>query len=263
MIVDVMARPPTSARSGARTHPRPPRRRRLRGRAAFGLLAALGPALAACDAAEAPFGTGSPPGITGTTLAPAPSADPPLLPYAVAAPGPLPRGRAIGASPAPWMDFCRRTGARGRCAAPEARVALTAERWDQLVTYQRRINRGVVQRPDPVGVGDHWRLLDPGQAGDCEDIALTKRDALIDEGWPAGALQPAICYAHNQPVGGRELHLVLTAETDAGTFVLGNLTDEVRPWQDSDCAAWVMRGGSNGWHWIAGGIGVPIRPAGR
>ncbi|MEQ8966135.1 MAG: transglutaminase-like cysteine peptidase, partial [Azospirillaceae bacterium] len=184
------------------------------------------------------------------------------VPYAVAAPGPLPRGRAIGASPAPWMDFCRRNGGRARCGAPETRVALTEARWAQLVDYQRRVNHGVVQRPDPVGVGDDWRLLEPGEGGDCEDIALTKRAALIEEGWPAGALRPAICYAHNQTIGGRELHLVLTAETDAGTFVLGNLTDEVRPWQDSDCAAWVMRAGSGGWHWIAGGIGVPLRPAG-
>lgn len=181
---------------------------------------------------------------------------PPAVPWG---PGSVTDGASIGALPRPWADFCRRTGPRAACGAPPARVAMTPARWAELEDLQRRVTNGVIQRPDPIGVDDHWTLLNPGDAGDCEDIALTKRDALIDLGWPAGALRPAICYARGQRVGGPEMHLVLSVDTDAGTYVLGNLTNQVRSWRDSDCAVWVMREAGGTWRWIDGGMRVPLR----
>lgn len=166
-------------------------------------------------------------------------------------------------APITWLRFCQRNPSRHLCAAPPARVRLDRAGWETLVAVQRQVNRGVVQRPDPVGVGDEWTILAPGEAGDCEDIALTKRDILIhDHGWPAGALRPAICYAHGQRRGGPALHAVLTVDTDAGTFVLGNLTDSVAPIDGSECRDWVMRSAGADWVWIAGGARTPLYPVG-
>jgi predicted transglutaminase-like cysteine proteinase len=201
-------------------------------------------------------------GRTGTALpglAAVPGSSVPGAPLAPYGPGLMTDGAAIGASPAPWIEFCRRNGPRSACGASPTRVAMTPARWAQLQDLQRRVTNGVIQRPDPIGLGDRWQLLEPGGAGDCEDIALTKRDALIDLGWPAGALRPAICYARGQPIGGGEMHLVLTVDTDTGTWVMGNLTDEIRSWRDSDCAVWVMRESGGGWRWIEGGMRVPLR----
>lgn len=172
-------------------------------------------------------------------------------------------GPPVGGAPITWLRFCDSAPARHLCAAPPTRVRLDAAAWERLAEVQRRVNRGVVQRPDPVGVGDDWTLLDPGEAGDCEDIALTKRDILIqDYGWPAGALRPAICYAHGQAPGGPALHAVLTVETDAGTFVLGNLTDVIAPIDGSECRDWVMRASGRDWTWIAGGRRTVLHPVG-
>lgn len=172
----------------------------------------------------------------------------------------MPMAAPIGASPAPWLQFCAEDGDRHRCGETPTRVRLTEARWAELTEIQGLVNQGVTQQPDAVTVGDQWTLLEPGGAGDCEDIALTKRDELMSRGWPAGALRPAFCYAYNQPVDGDEIHAVLTVETDAGTYVLGNLDDSVRTWADSECRDWIMRADDGGWRWIDGGVPVTLIP---
>jgi predicted transglutaminase-like cysteine proteinase len=166
----------------------------------------------------------------------------------------------VGGSPRPWLEFCGRDPARTRCRAAPARIPLTAATYADLARVQVTVNRYVTQAPELTDMGDDWHLLAAGDDGDCEDIALTKRDILLAAGWPAGALRPAICYAQGQVPGGPALHAVLTVETDAGTYVLGNLSPAVDHWTRSECAGWVMRAGAEGWDWIAGGTSAPIRP---
>lgn len=182
--------------------------------------------------------------------------------YTAAAPADpafLPGGAPIGASPAPWLRFCAQDPSGRACRAPPVRAVLTDARRAELDWVQRDVHSRIIQRPDPDSVGDDWRLLADGEAGDCEDIALTKRQELIERGWPAGALRPAICYAWAQPLGGPEVHAVLTVETTQGTFVLGNLSDEVQPWEQSDCRDWIMRQAGGDWHWIDGGETLPLQ----
>jgi predicted transglutaminase-like cysteine proteinase len=59
--------------------------------------------------------------------------------------------------------------------------------------------------------------------GDCEDYALMKRKLLIERGWPSSAL---LLTAALTPQG--DPHLVLTAVTDKGDYVLDSRTDILR-----------------------------------
>ncbi len=171
-------------------------------------------------------------------------------------------GERIGASPAPWLDYCRRDPDRARCFEPSTDVPLSEERWAELEAVQASVNGGYIQRPDS-GVGDHWTVMDQELAGDCEDFALTKRDRLIRAGWPAGALHIGVCFNHDQPVDGADMHAVLLVDTDRGSFVLGNLLDGVRPWFASECRDWVMRSAAPDWRWARHGPRVPLRRVGR
>ena len=184
-------------------------------------------------------------------------------------PGALPNallqdGHSIGASPRPWLEFCRRDPSRTRCASEPVVAEMTEARFHQLITAQAVVHQSTQQRPDAAILGDRWELIERNQAGDCEDMALTKRDILMTWGWPAGSLRPAICEISDVSGGTdgakTQLHAVLTVDTDAGTYVLGNLFDEVRPIDDSECETWVMRADGIHWSWIEGGSTIPLTP---
>jgi predicted transglutaminase-like cysteine proteinase len=57
---------------------------------------------------------------------------------------------------------------------------------------------------------------------------MTKRQRLINSGWPSSALPVAIVRTF---VG--EQHLVLVARTSQGDFVLDNLTSGISPWRSA------------------------------
>src|SRR5262249_16992600 len=114
------------------------------------------------------------------------------------------------------------------CRAPKLvfrprKVALTPERWADLVSVTREVNRSIVPERNERGIlAEEW-LLSP-KAGDCNDYAVTKRHALMARGWPSRAL---VLTEVVVPSG--EHHLVLVARTAEGDFVLDNLVSAVRP----------------------------------
>ncbi|MEM8916725.1 MAG: transglutaminase-like cysteine peptidase [Pseudomonadota bacterium] len=170
-------------------------------------------------------------------------------------------GESIGASPRPWLEFCRRDPSRTQCANEPTVVEATTERLHQLVTVQNMVHQHTHQRPDAVEIGDNWELIGRSRYGDCEDMALTKRDILMTWGWPAGSLRPAICMIDQEPGAPSQLHAVLTVDTTKGTYVLGNLHEGVRTIDTSECKDWVMRSNGVNWSWIEGGATIPLQPA--
>ena len=69
---------------------------------------------------------------------------------------------------------------------------------------------------------DGWM---PGRTvGDCKDFTLTKRQHLLEAGWPSSALNIAIVR-----ISTGEQHMILVARTDRGDYVLDNLRAEVTP----------------------------------
>lgn len=89
-------------------------------------------------------------------------------------------------------------------------------------TVHAAVNAGVRYAGDAelYGVPELWREARLGGAGDCEDIALAKRRALLDAGAELAALRLAICRTE-----AGQMHLVLVVTTDRGDLVLDNLRD--------------------------------------
>jgi predicted transglutaminase-like cysteine proteinase len=107
-------------------------------------------------------------------------------------------------------------------------IVLTEARWETLVRINNRMNSEIVPITDQdlYNVDEFWTY--PRGYGDCEDIALAKRRALIEEGWAPSALLITVV---------RELngngHAVLMVRTDRGDLILDNQDGLVRVWNET------------------------------
>jgi predicted transglutaminase-like cysteine proteinase len=104
--------------------------------------------------------------------------------------------------------------------------------WQLLVSVNADVNKRVRSISDILhyGVEDYWELPfeGGGDAGDCEDYALQKRQLLMSFHVPMSALAIAIVKTSwNEP------HAVLVVRTDMGAYVLDNLTSAIKPWRDA------------------------------
>lgn len=124
-----------------------------------------------------------------------------------------------------WMEFCQRY--KGECdgVLPAADVNLS----DRAMREIQQVNTFVNQAVEAVSDMDHWGVVDRWDypmdgKGDCEDYALMKRKMLIERGFPRQALLMTVVRDQNN-----EGHAVLTVKTNAGEFILDNLSDEVKP----------------------------------
>ena len=125
------------------------------------------------------------------------------------------------------MPFCARTP--DQCPVPDGKhkvVNLDNATWDLLVRINLHMNNSIkaMTDADHYGVPEYWTIATDGY-GDCEDVALTKRKALIGMGLPSSALRIAVVITQRD-----ERHAVLTVATDRGDYVLDNLNEEVLPW---------------------------------
>lgn len=125
-----------------------------------------------------------------------------------------------------FTDFCTDNPAHPLCTNTDDPDApyISDSQFDELVTVNSEVNSSHPYLSDVAGwqTGDSWDLLGEGEAGDCEDLQLTKADSLInDYGWDAKHLRMAVCET--------ELgtgHAVLIVETaNRGTLVLDNRYD--------------------------------------
>jgi len=85
----------------------------------------------------------------------------------------------------------------------------------------------------------------PGRSvGDCKDFAMTKRQRLIQAGWPSSAVPVAIVRT-----GIGEKHLILIARTSAGDYVLDNLNSRVAPWTSASYSWEKIQSPAGGLDW--------------
>jgi len=107
-------------------------------------------------------------------------------------------------------------------------VALTENLWTELIAVNRVINKQIAPVTDLefYNTEEHWTL--PTNSGDCEDYVLLKRQALIRQGWPSGALLVTVVF---DEIG--DGHAVLIARTDRGDFVLDNKVNPIRIWSQT------------------------------
>jgi predicted transglutaminase-like cysteine proteinase len=104
-------------------------------------------------------------------------------------------------------------------------VVLTDALYAQLIAVNHEINDAILAVTDLelYQVSELWAY--PDAAGDCEDIVLAKRRALMDAGWPVSTLLITVV---RQP--SRAGHAVLMVRTDRGDLILDNLDPDVHPW---------------------------------
>lgn len=138
------------------------------------------------------------------------------------------------------------------------RIAMDGSAMSLLRAVNDEVNGRMRATPDAqtYGVADYWNdpILVRGVRGDCEDFALEKRRALVERGVPAASLSIAIVKTRQG-----EEHAVLVVTTDAGDYVLDNLTWDVRPWRRTGYT-WISRQGPGddlGWVSLVPANGAP------
>jgi predicted transglutaminase-like cysteine proteinase len=101
-------------------------------------------------------------------------------------------------------------------------VVLTPERWNELNSVNRDVNRSIFAAITPGdGITDEWAISP--LAGDCKDYAVTKRHELLARGWPSRSL---LLSEVALPSG--EHHLLLVVRVKNADLVLDNLSDDIR-----------------------------------
>ncbi len=133
-----------------------------------------------------------------------------------------------------WMDFCGRRPVECRVDdLPAVDLKLTLGTWRLLDHINRQVNQEIepVSNLDHWGtIADHWDYPVDGK-GDCKIYALYKRKLLIDAGFPRQALLMTIVW----DLEGNG-HTILTVKTDKGEFILDNLVDNIRAWDETGYA---------------------------
>ncbi len=129
-------------------------------------------------------------------------------------------------APNGYVEMCAREP-RSCDKSPDAPLTRDGNLLDLLKRVTRAVNGSVVQRSDLAGYGvdEYWGRPGANGGGDCEDIAIEKRVALLQAGFPADRLFYAVTFRRD--LG---LHTVLIARLDDGDYVLDNLTSRVDRW---------------------------------
>jgi len=127
------------------------------------------------------------------------------------------------------FEFCKSYPAEcGSLGKDRGAMALTRERWAQMLDINTSINQGI--QPDTdlniYGVEELWSY--PRTVGDCEDYVLLKRHMLIEKGFSPSDLLITVVL---QPNG--DGHAVLTVRTDYGDYILDNMRGDVRLWSET------------------------------
>ena len=136
---------------------------------------------------------------------------------------------SLTSQPIGHYEFCKANpvecNIRLRDAGPEH---MSGALWKEIVAVNVGVNAAVkpLNDLDIYGKDEVWAY--PEGVGDCEDYVLEKRRNLMRQGL---SLSNLLITVVRKPDG--EGHAVLTVRTDKGDFVLDNLTDSVRQWDET------------------------------
>jgi predicted transglutaminase-like cysteine proteinase len=133
-------------------------------------------------------------------------------------------------APFQHVRFCLRYPADCKSDPTEnERVELNEETSKLLERVNRDVNAAINPSAKSYGsdLQDGWTISPT--MGDCNDYAVTKRHELLQSGLPAKALRLSVV-----KTGSGIGHLVLVVVTTKGDLVLDNLTEAIRPWQNTD-----------------------------
>lgn len=165
---------------------------------------------------------------------------------------------AIASSKRPHLvalkDVSAPNGFSGVCARYDwacASGGQNAVEGRELLTLADRVNLSVNQGTREISddaqyaATEYW-ALPTARGGDCEDFALAKKKALIARGVAPGRLLIATVLDRK-----RSPHAVLVLRSDAGDFVLDNLTNRILGWRDTGYTFLRMQNPSSPGRWSA------------
>ena len=109
-------------------------------------------------------------------------------------------------------------------AAAPTTVALTPDRWNELQSIQTAVDGSTTYVPS-----NSWDPL--SSAGDCKTFASRTALALLQRGWPAGAVRMATAFVNDGGPQNGASHAVVLVDTDHGTIVLDSRQAGPRPWE--------------------------------
>jgi len=134
--------------------------------------------------------------------------------------------RSIGA-PIGFPSACTRYS--WLCHSSGGREMSDEEAMPLLQNVNRQVNAGVVPATDAQtsGKSEYWSLP-VNNKGDCEDYALLKLKTLLGAGFASKRLALSVVIDR----GGNN-HVVLLARLRSGDYVLDNLAEKVKPWENT------------------------------
>nr|WP_292767001.1 transglutaminase-like cysteine peptidase [Mesorhizobium sp.] len=137
----------------------------------------------------------------------------------------------LTSQPIGHYDFCKANPSECNIRLrDEGPVKMSDNFWNLIVSVNQRVNAEVkpMNDIDIYGKDEVWAYPDNG-VGDCEDYVLEKRRELSRQGV---SLTNLLITVLRRPNG--EGHAVLTVRTDKGDFLLDNLVDPVRRWDQAE-----------------------------
>ncbi|KRB31516.1 MULTISPECIES: transglutaminase-like cysteine peptidase [Mesorhizobium] len=162
-----------------------------------------------------------------------------------------PASMVVGGStsqPIGHYDFCKihldECSIRSPDSVPEQ---MTSKLLHDISAVNFSVNARVKPMSDMDNYGkDEWWAYPDNGFGDCEDYALEKRRELNGMGIAIANLLMTVV---RKPDG--EGHAVLTVRTDKGDFILDNLTDKVRLWNQTSYRYLKRQASDNTGHWVS------------
>ncbi|MGX5828806.1 transglutaminase-like cysteine peptidase [Mesorhizobium sp. 43Arga] len=162
-----------------------------------------------------------------------------------------PASMVVGGStsqPIGHYDFCKIHVAECSIRSPDSVPEhLTSKLLHDISAVNLSVNTRVKPMSDMDNYGkDEWWAYPDNGFGDCEDYALEKRRELNGMGIAIANLLMTVV---RKPDG--EGHAVLTVRTDKGDFILDNLTDKVRFWNQTSYRYLKRQASDNTGHWVS------------
>jgi len=127
----------------------------------------------------------------------------------------------------PYASFCERFPDHCDLSGP-TEIEYTEAVARNLLLVNTSANRSIsceMSDRELFGFEEFWTYPIEG-LGDCEDIAIFKREELVKRGLPRGAMTIAIVHHRKE----MHAHAVLLVETTVGTLLLNSVSNEVLLW---------------------------------
>lgn len=137
----------------------------------------------------------------------------------------------LTSQPIGHYEFCKHNPSECSIRVRNLRPAtMTEQLWTLVNGVNHAVNAAIkpVSDMDLYGRDEVW-AYPVGGRGDCEDYALEKRRQLSQDGI---SLSDLLITVVRKPDG--EGHAVLTLRTDRGDYILDNLSEQVKPWTDTN-----------------------------